>query len=72
MKHVTGFRQIFEKSIKDLSDRRERPMVEGIAEMLRMVRDKGNRREIAEAQIKEFKRDGIEFDYSEFIKLCNL
>ena len=73
MKHLITFNGLNEeKSIKDLSVDKERPMVEGIAEMLKMVRDRGNRREIAESQIEEFKREGIQFDYNEFLKLCGL
>jgi len=60
------------RSIKDLPARDERPMVEGIAAILRKVRDKANRREIAESQIREFKRDDIKFDYEEFLQLCGL
>jgi len=60
------------RHIKDLSARRERPMVEGVAAILKKVRDKKNRQEIAKAQIREFKRDGIEFDYAEFLELCGL
>jgi hypothetical protein len=60
------------RHIKDLPARDERPMVEGIAAILRKVRNKGNRREIAESQIREFKRDGIRFDYEEFLQLCGL
>lgn len=60
------------KSIKELSARDERPMVEGIAEILRGVRDKRNRRELAEKQVRGFKRDGIRFDYEEFFRLCEL
>lgn len=60
------------KSIKELSSRDERPMVEGIAEILRGVRDKRNRLELAEKQVRGFKRDGIRFDYEEFFKRCGL
>jgi hypothetical protein len=59
-------------SIQDLSPRDERPMVEGIASILRKVHDIANRREITKAQIREFKRDGIRFDYAEFLELCGL
>lgn len=47
-------------------------MVEGIAAILRKVRDAKNRQEIADAQIREFKKDGIRFDYAEFLELCGL
>ena len=60
------------KSIKELSSRDERPMVEGIAEILKGVRDKKNRQELAEKQVRGFKREGILFDYDEFFKRCGL
>jgi hypothetical protein len=60
------------RGIKDLPARKERPMVEGVASILKKVRDKKNRREIADTQIREFKRDGIRFDYTEFLQLCGL
>jgi hypothetical protein len=60
------------KSIQDLSPREERPIVEGIAAILRKVHDIENRREIAKSQIREFKRDGIRFDYAQFLKLFGL
>jgi hypothetical protein len=50
----------------------EVPMVTGIAEILRQVKDIENRREIAEDQIRQFKEQGIRFDYSQFIKMCQL
>lgn len=60
------------RSIAQLPARDERPMVEGIAAILRKVRDAKNRQEIADAQIREFKKDGIRFDYAEFLELCGL
>jgi hypothetical protein len=61
-----------DRSIAQLSSRDERPMVEGIAKILRGVRDKGNRRELADSQVREFKKEGIRFDYEEFFRLCDL
>jgi len=60
-----------EKSIKDLSTRDEKPMVTGIAKILRQVRDLSNRKEMIDAQIEDFRNEGILFDYEEFKKLCN-
>lgn len=70
MKHIKTYGDA--TPLSGLSKARELPMVTGIAEILRMVKDVGNRREIAEAQIEEFKREGIRFNYSEFLKLCDL
>ncbi len=60
------------KAIKDLSTRDERPMVKGIAQILRGVKDKENRQSLADKQVKQFKKEGIMFDYAEFFKLCGL
>jgi hypothetical protein len=61
---------INKKSIADLSKGREKPMVTGIAEIIRMVDDLENRKRIAEHQVRQFKREGIEFNYAEFLELC--
>ena len=44
-------------------------MVTGIADILNQVKDKNNRKDIAEDQIEQFKRENIVFDYSEFMEL---
>lgn len=74
-KYIKLFEDLEKESdlpIRDLPKREERPMVEGIAEILRQVKDKGNRREIAMGQIEEFGKEGIAFDYGEFLELCEL
>ena len=60
------------KAIKDLSSRDEKPMIIGIAQILRGVKDKENRQSLANKQVKQFKKEGIQFDYTEFFKLCGL
>ena len=60
------------KSIKDLSTRDEQPMVKGIAQILRGVKDMKNRKSLADKQVRQFKKEGIKFDYAEFFKLCGL
>ena len=58
------------KSYKDLSPN-EIGMVSGIIEILRQVKDLKNREEMIETQIKNFKKEKISFDYSEFKKLAS-
>jgi len=53
-------------------DRGEQEMVYGIIDLVQRVKDLENRQEIADHLIRTFKRDGISFDYSEFLKLCGL
>jgi hypothetical protein len=58
------------KSISDLSSRDEKPMIMGIAEIINRVKDPVNKKEMVEASIEDFKKEGIKFDYDEFRKLC--
>lgn len=71
---IHDFRQFLleERSIRELPARDERPMVQGIAQILKGVRDLENRRELAEEQVRGFQREGIRFDYAEFFRLCGL
>jgi hypothetical protein len=69
MKNILSFGDfVNEKSYKELS-RNEQDMVTGIADILNQVKDKDNRKDIAEDQIEQFKRENIVFDYSEFMEL---
>lgn len=62
---------INESSLTNLSGN-EKSMIEGIAEILKQVKDKQNRIEIANRQIENFKKEKIDFDYNIFIRMCNL
>jgi hypothetical protein len=42
-------------------------MVSGIIDILKKVKDKENRMEIAEDMISQFKRENIKFDYDDFL-----
>lgn len=72
MKFIPTFSDFLneEKSISDLSTRDEQPMIKGIAEIINRVKDAENKREMVEASIEDFKKEGIVFDYDEFRKLC--
>ena len=72
MKHIQTFDDFLneEKSISDLSSRDEKPMIMGIAEIINRVKDPENKKEMVEASIEDFKREGIKFDYDEFRNLC--
>ena len=59
------------KSISELNYD-EKPMIEGIIDILLQVKDKDNRMEIAKNQIEIFKKEDINFDYEEFLKKCGL
>ena len=59
------------KSISELNYD-EKPMIEGIIDILLQVKDKDNRMEIAKTQIEIFKKENINFNYEEFLKKCGL
>jgi hypothetical protein len=73
MKHLLTFGEFLNeaKSISDLSSRDEQPMIKGIAEIINRVKDPVNKREMVDASIEDFKREGINFDYEEFRDICN-
>ena len=74
MKHTPTFFDFLneEKSISDLSKRDENPMVTGIAEIINRVKDPVNKKEMVEASIEDFKKEGIKFDYDEFRNICKV
>ncbi len=47
-------------------------MVYGIVDILKRVKDKENRLEIAKHMISTFKNEKISFPYDEFFKMCGL
>jgi hypothetical protein len=74
MRHILTFNEFLNeaKSISDLSTRDEQPMIKGIAEIINRVKDPANKREMVDASIEDFKREGINFDYEEFKAICNI
>lgn len=47
-------------------------MVDGIADIIKMIEDPKNKKEVASKMIDNFKRHKIKFDYDKFLKMCNL
>ena len=74
MKNIPTFSVFLneEKSISDLSTRDEKPMIMGIAEIINRVKDPVNKKEMVDASIEDFKKEGIVFDYEEFKTICNI
>jgi hypothetical protein len=52
---------------KELGDNNYYQMVSGIIDILKKVKDKENRMEIANDMVKQFKRENIKFDYKKFL-----
>jgi hypothetical protein len=50
----------------------DRDMVIGVAEILRMVDDMNNRKEIAEAMLRKFKSEDVIHNAGEFLTLCGI
>ena len=50
----------------------DRDMVTGVAEILRMVDNMNNRKEIADAMLRKFKAEDVIHDVDEFLTLCGL
>ena len=63
------FSQINEskKEIKSEIKGNDYQMVSGIIDILKKVKDKENRMEIANDMISQFKREGVKFDYDNFL-----
>ncbi len=55
----------------ELKDNNDYQMVSGIIDILKKVKDKENRMEIANDMVAQFKREKIKFDYDKFIKALN-
>ena len=51
---------------------KEKEMVDGIVDMLNQIKDIDNRQDIALDRIEDFKKEGIVFDYNEFLERCGL
>jgi hypothetical protein len=60
-------RKIKTESLNDELSGNDLEMVVGIIDILKQVKDKENRKEIALNMIKQFKEEDIDFDYSKFL-----
>jgi hypothetical protein len=70
MKHIKTYTQVKESKSEiksELGDNNYYQMVSGIIDILKKVKDKDNRMEIAYDMVKQFKEEKIEFDYKKFL-----
>ena len=58
--------------LSEILNPQQTEMVDGIVDMLNQVEDIDNRRDIALDRIEDFKKEGIVFDYNEFLIRCGL
>lgn len=50
----------------------DRDMIEGVIDIIRKVRDKSNRNDIATYMLEKFKEENVEVDPIDFMKSCGL
>ncbi len=50
----------------------DRDMVVGVAEIIKMVKDKDKRKDIAVAMMAKFRNEDVIFDKDEFLKMCQI
>jgi hypothetical protein len=55
--------------IRDIKPQ-DKDMVDGIVDIIKQVRDKDNREEIATNMVKQLKREKIILNYEDFLKTC--
>ena len=48
----------------------DRDMVTGVAEIIKMVKDLENRKDIAVSMMAKFRNEDVIFDKDEFLKMC--
>jgi hypothetical protein len=69
MKYLRKFNESLESKIKDELEGNDYQMVSGIIDILKKVKDKENRMEIANDMVLQFKKEKIKFDYKNFINV---
>jgi hypothetical protein len=60
------------KEVEEPNHNFDRDMVVGVAEILRMVNDMDNRKEIADKMMQKFYSEKVTFDDREFLKLSGI
>ena len=58
--------------LEEVEGSQEKEMIQGIAEILRGVKDVDNRKTLAIAQLTQLKSEGINIDEEEFFTLCDI
>jgi hypothetical protein len=51
---------------------RDREMVDGVVNLLKMVKDQDNRKEMAEYMLKDFQKEKVSVNREDFLKRCDL
>lgn len=67
MQQIAGLLKESKSDIKKEIKGNDYQMVSGIIDILKKVKDKDNRMEIANDMVAQFKREKIKFDYDNFL-----
>jgi hypothetical protein len=71
--YYTKLKKMETKESEDLKlSKNDNEMVRGIVDIINQVKDIENKKQIAKNMIKQFKRENIEVDTDEFLKMCKL
>ena len=71
--YYTKLKKMETKESKDLKlSKNDNEMVRGIVGIINQVKDVENKKQIAQKMIRQFKRENIEVDTDEFLKMCKL
>jgi hypothetical protein len=71
--YYTKLKKMETKESKDLKlSKNDNEMVRGIVDIINQVKDVENKKHIARNMIKQFKKENIEVDANEFLKMCKL
>ena len=67
MKYIRKYNESKSEIKAELGDNNYYQMVSGIIDILKKVKDKENRIDIANDMVKQFKEENIKFDYKKFL-----
>jgi len=71
--YYTKLKRMETKESKDLKlSKNDNEMVRGIVDIINQVKDVENKKQIAHKMIKQFKKENIDVDVNEFLKMCKL
>jgi hypothetical protein len=71
--YYTKLKKMETKESKDLKlSKNDNEMVRGIVDIINQVKDVENKKQIAKNMVKQFKKENIEVDTNEFLKMCKL
>ena len=58
--------------LKEAVEERDQAMVNGVADIVRRVKDSANRKDIAMKMLTKFDTEGVKYDKDSFLKLCGV